>query len=117
MGSNYNIVEKKNFLSANVNVIYFDEGIISNFETHLNFLLIKKIVKGALFGLEDYSLLKKVVELIKKSDSPPFILITSGSSAEKILPELHKENFIYDILIFCYNLNKYIYLKKHIFKN
>ena len=112
MGSNYNIVEKKNFLSANVNVIYFDEGIISNFETHLNFLLIKKIVKGALFGLEDYSLLKKVVELIKKSDSPPFILITSGSSAEKILPELHKENFIYDILIFCYNLNKYIYLKK-----
>ena len=38
MGYNYGIVEKKNFLTANVNVIYYDEGIISNFETHLNFL-------------------------------------------------------------------------------
>ncbi len=102
MGYDYGIVEKKNFLSANVNVIYYDEGIISDFETHLNFLSIKKIVKGALFGIGDSELLRKVIELIKKSNSPPFILITSGSSAVKIVPELHKEQFIYDILIFCY---------------
>lgn len=113
MGYNYGIVEKKNFLSANVNVIYYDEGIISNFETHLNFLSIKKIVKGALFGIGDSELLRKVIELIKNSNSPPFILITSGSSAVKIVPELHKEQFIYDILIFCYNLRKYIYLKEN----
>ena len=111
MGFSYDIIEKKNFCSANVNVIYFDEGIISNMETHLNFLLVKKLVKGALFGIGDYSLLKKVVELINNSDYPPFILITSGSSAEKILPELHNEKFIYDILIFCYNINKYKYLQ------
>ena len=34
---NYGIDSKKDFLSANVNIIFYDKGIISNFETHLNF--------------------------------------------------------------------------------
>jgi len=49
MGGNYGV----DFRSANVNVIFYDKGIVSNFETHLYFLTIKKIVKGALFGTDD----------------------------------------------------------------
>ena len=53
MGGNYGVDFSKDFRSANVNVIFYDKGIISNFETHLYFLTIKKIVKGALFGTDD----------------------------------------------------------------
>ena len=38
MGNNYGVDSKKDFRSANVNVIFYDKGIISDFETHLNFL-------------------------------------------------------------------------------
>ena len=111
MGSNYGVESKKDFHSANVNVIFYDKGIISNLESHLNFLMIKKLVKGALFGTDDKDLFFRVIELIKNSASPAFILIISGSLAEEILPKLHDENFISDVLIFCYNLNKYLHLK------
>jgi hypothetical protein len=72
MGNN-GIDLKKDFHSANVNVIFYDKGIISNFETHLNFLSVKKIVKGALFGTEDPDLFYRIINLIKHSKSPPFI--------------------------------------------
>ncbi len=57
MGNNYGVDSKKDFRSANVNVIFYDKGIISDFETHLNFLSVKKIVKGALFGTDNSELL------------------------------------------------------------
>ena len=113
MGGNYGIDSKKDFRSADANVIFYDKGIISNFETHLNFLLVKKIVKGAIFGVDNSKFFYRVIELIKNSESPPFILITSGSCAEEILPKIHEEKFIYDILIFCYNIQKYIKLKEN----
>ena len=113
MGADYGIDSKKDFRSANANVIFYDKGIISNFETHLNFLLVKKIVKGAIFGVENSELFYRVIKLIKNSESPPFILITSGSLAEEILPKIHDEKFIYDVLIFCYNKQKYIKLKQN----
>ena len=95
MGGNYGVDFSKDFRSANVNVIFYDKGIVSNFETHLNFLTIKKIVKGALFGTDDPDLFHRVVELIKNGGSPPFILIISGSLAEEVLPKLHDEKFIH----------------------
>ena len=113
MGDDYGIDSKKDFRSANANVIFYDKGIISNFETHLNFLLVKKIVKGAIFGVENSEFFYRVIKLIKNSESPPFILITSGSLAEEILPKIHDEKFIYDVLIFCYNKQKYIKLKQN----
>ena len=112
MGGNYGVDFSKDFRSANVNVIFYDKGIVSNFETHLNFLTIKKIVKGALFGTDDPDLFHRVVELIKNGGSPPFILIISGSLAEEVLPKLHDEKFIHSVLIFCFNLSKYSKLKE-----
>ena len=110
--SNYGVDFSKDFRSANVNVIFYDKGIISNFETHLNFLTIKKIVKGGLFGTDDPELFHRVVELIKNGGSPPFILIISGSLAEEVLPKLHDEKFIHSVLIFCFNYSKYSNLKE-----
>ena len=80
---NFEVINKKDFLSANVNVIFYDKGIISNLDTHLNFIKIKRIVKGAIFGTDDSDLFKRVIELIKSGGSPPFILIISGSLAER----------------------------------
>jgi len=111
MGNN-GIDLKKDFHSSNTNVIFYDKGIISNFETHLNFLSVKKIVKGALFGTEDPLLFERIINLIKKSKSPPFILIISGSLAEEVLPKIHDEKFIYEIVIFCFNKSKYSKLKE-----
>ena len=107
----YGIDSKKDFRSAKVNVIFYDKGIISDYETHLNFLTIKKIVKGALFGTDDSELFYRVIDIIKNAKSPPFVLIISGSLAEEVLPKIHDENFIHDVLIFCYNKSKYSKLK------
>ena len=112
MGNDYGIDSKKDFRSANVNVIFYDKGIISNFETHLNFLSVKKIVKGAIFGTDDSKLFFRVLDLIKNAESPPFVLIISGSLAEEVLPKIHDEKFIYDVLIFCFNKSKYSQLQK-----
>ena len=111
MGNNYGVDSKKNFRSAEVNVIFYDKGIISNFETHLNFLSVKKVVKGALFGTDDSKLFFKILDLIKNAESPPFALIISGSLAEEVLPKIHDEKFINDVLIFCFNKSKYSQLK------
>lgn len=111
MGNNYGIDSKKDFRSANVNVIFYDKGIISNFETHLNFLSVKKIVKGAIFGTDDSNLFFRVLDLIKNAELPPFILIISGSLAEEVLPKIHDEKFINDVLIFCFNKIKYSQLQ------
>ena len=111
MGGNYGVDSAKDFRSANVNVIFYDKGIISNFETHLNFLKIKKIVKGALFGTDNPDLFQRVVELVMNGGSPPFILIISGSLAEEVLPKLHDKTFIHSVLIFCFNYSKYSTLK------
>ena len=109
---NFEVINKKDFLSANVNVIFYDKGIISNLDTHLNFIKIKRIVKGAIFGTDDSDLFKRVIELIKSGGSPPFILIISGSLAEQVLPEIHNEEFIRSVLIFCFDIEKYSKLKE-----
>ena len=108
---NYDIKENENCNSAKVNVIYFDQTIFEK-ETHLYFTQLKKLVKGSIFGTGDYKLLEKVFELIDQSKNPPpFVLITSGSMAEKILNDFHSKAYLYDVLIFCYYNNKYEYLK------
>ena len=61
---------------------------------------IKRIVKGALFGTDDSGMFFRVLDLIKNSEYPPFVLIISGSLAEEVLPKIHDEKFIKDILIF-----------------
>ena len=94
---NYGIDSKKDFSSAYVNIIFYDKGIISNFETHFNFLTLKKIVKGAIFGTDDSELFYRIVELIKNGGSPPFVLIISGSLAEEVLPKLYDEEFIHSV--------------------
>ena len=107
MGNNHGIDPKKDFRSAKVNVICYDKGIVSNFETHQNFIKIKRIVKGALFGTDDSGIFFRVLDLIKNSEYPPFVLIISGSLAEEVLPKIHEEKFIKDILIFCFDKRKY----------
>ena len=106
MGNNHGIDTKKDFRSANVNLICYDKGIRSNFETHQNFMKIKRIVKGALFGTDDSNIFFRVLDLIKNSEYPPFVLIISGSLAEEVLPKIHDEKFIKDILIFCFDKSR-----------
>ena len=112
MGNEPIIDTKKDLRSANANVIVYDIGLITKQEARLNFLKVKMIVKGAIFGTDNSELFKKIIKEIKKAENPPsFALITSGSLAEQILPEIHEEEFIKDILIFCFQKNKYLKLK------
>jgi len=93
------IIENENYNLVQVNVIYFDQTISVD-ETHQNFMKLKKLVKGAIFGTGDYEILNRVIELIRESNEPPpFVLITSGSTAEKILNDFFNETFIHKIII------------------
>ena len=114
MGNDHGINPKKGFPSAKVNVICYDKGIISNFETHQNFMLIKRIVQGALFGTDDSNIFFRVLDLIKNSEYPPFALIISGSLAEEVLPKIHDEKFIKDILIFAFKKTNMKYCQLNI---
>ena len=86
MGNEPIIDTKKDLRSANANVIVYDIGLITKQEARLNFLKVKMIVKGAIFGTDNSELFKKIIKEIKKAENPPsFALITSGSLAEQIL--------------------------------
>ena len=101
----------KEYNSLNVNIIFFDEKINKSKKIHNYFLIIKKRVKGAVFGTDDIETFKKILSLIEFcQEPPPFILITSGSGAEKLLPFCNQKIYFYDILIFSTNIEKYEYL-------
>ena len=54
----------KEYNSLNVNIIFFDEKINKSKKIHNYFLIIKKRVKGAVFGTDDIETFTKILSLI-----------------------------------------------------
>jgi hypothetical protein len=63
-------------------------------------------INGTFYGCHYFELFKTVCEKIKNNQKE-FILITSGSSAQKIIEYCSKFKFIREYYIFCFNLEKY----------
>ena len=108
--SNYNpftnnntILTENNYDFIECNFIYFDENI-SNSENYNYFLEFKKRAKGIFFPCDSYKIFEKII-LKLEIDSFHFILVCSGKVAEKYFKEQYKQ--FYNIIIFCYDVNKY----------
>ena len=105
-----NIKEKKEIQKYSLNIIYYDENLL-NKENSDNCSFLNLNMNGTFYGCHYFELFKIVCEKIKKNKKE-FILITSGSCAEKIFNYCSNINEIRDYLIYCYNEGKYKPLMK-----
>jgi len=95
-----------------VNLIHFDKNMKKNenFEYYRYFSI--KLI-GEYRPFENINMLKLFLSKTKQIPEPPsYILMISGSESIDILNEFHDFSFITDIIIFCFEINKYIHLKE-----
>ena len=95
------------------NILYYDENLITSSENNEICSFFKINNQGTFYGIHNFDLFKYICEKIKDSNKS-FLLISSGSSSEKIF------NYISDInvkefkayYIYCYEKAKYLPLIK-----
>ena len=94
----------------NVHLIYYDENIEFQSENYGYMKQFKEKINGAFFAVKNVDSLKKLVnKLGALKIKGKFVLVTSGSAAEKIIPICSQ--LISQIIIFCFYVNKYLPLK------
>ena len=94
-----------------LNILYYDDKLLNTEENNLNCSFFKKDIKGTFYGCHNENLFKFICEKIKNSDKE-FILISSGSSAEKIYDywsDIWQIKYYY---IYCFKTEKYPLLKR-----
>ena len=91
----------------NVNLIHFDLRM-SNSENYGYYNNFKVDVVGGFQAMDDLEMFKKYLEVISKKNIP-FLVISSGSSGNDVIPICKKYSFIQEVIIFCgnYQYNKH----------
>ena len=95
-----------------VNLIHYDKNMKNNenFEYYRYFSV--KIM-GDYDSFDDFNMLKLFITKTNQiPETPSYILMTSGSESLDVLNEFYNISFITDIIIFCYEVEKYLYLKE-----
>ena len=100
---NKNKIEKKE--KYDLNILYYDENLL-NKENSDNCCFLSMNMNGTFYGCHYFELFKIVCEKIKRNKNQ-FILITSGSCAQKIFNYCSNINEIREYLIFCFDEEKY----------
>ena len=103
--NNIQILKEKKIKKYNLNIIYYDENL-KNKENSENSSFFDMNINGTFYGCHHFELFKTVCKKIKNNQKE-FILITSGSSAQKIIDYCSKYKFIREYYIYCFNINKY----------
>ena len=106
-------IEKQNLY---VNIIHFDKNLKNkeNIE-YYRYLSVKTV--GSYYPFNDFDMIKLFLsKLYNQIPYCHYILITSGSESKQILEEFHKFHFLTDIIIFCFNKNKYLNLLNNQYK-
>ena len=100
---------KKNSKSKkyNLNILYYDEHLKDNEENSDNCSFIEMNTNGTFYGCHNFELFKIVCEKIVKSKKE-FILLSSGSSAQKIYDYCLNMKEIREYYIYCFLKEKYI---------
>ena len=98
--------EKEKTRKYDLNILYYDENL-KNKENSDNCAFFDMNTNGTFYGCHNFELFKIVLEKIKNNQKE-FILITSGSSAEKIIDYCYKFQFVRECYIYCFNLKKYL---------
>ena len=86
----------------NVNLIHFDKNM-TNKENYKYYNKFKVDVVGGFQAVDDINFLKGYLEVIKNKNIP-YIVISSGSSANEVIPICKKYPFIKELIIFCGNV-------------
>ena len=105
----FNDVKKGNIY---VNLIHYDKNLKKNenFEYYRYFSI--KLI-GNYIPFDDTEMLKLYISKTNELTQPPhYFLMISGMESAEILKEFHEIGFIDDIIIFCFEQNKYLYLKE-----
>ena len=89
-----------------LNIIYYDESLKETDENNSNCGFCKMYINGTFYGCDNLNLFNYICKKIKKSNKK-FVLITSGSSAEKIYSNCSNLEEIKEYYIYCLNLDKY----------
>ena len=91
----------------NLNIIYYDEHLRDSEENSDNCSFIEMNTNGTFYGCHNYSLFQTVHQKLVKSQKE-FILISSGSCAEKIFNYCRCTDEIREYYIYCFLKEKYI---------
>ena len=103
-----NIYQKKNpEKKYNLNILYYDEHLRDEEENADNCSFIEMNINGTFYGCHNFELFKIVCKKIIKNKKQ-FILLSSGSSSEKIYDYCSNIKEIREYFIYCWLKNKYI---------
>ena len=105
---NQNIQESKNIC---LNILYYDENLITSSENNEICSFFKMKNQGTFYGIHNFDLFKYICQKIKDSNKS-FILISSGSSSEKIFKHISDIKEFQGYYIYCFNKPKYLPLLK-----
>ena len=108
IGFDVDLIERNEFY---INLIHFDLNM-TNFENYEYYNNFKVNVVGGFYAIDDINIFQRYLKEIDKKDIP-FIVISSGSSGNKIIPICKKYPFIKEVIIFCANYGKH----KHYIKD
>ena len=90
-----------------LNILYYDESLKDKGENSDNCTFFQMNIKGTFYGCHNLDLFKIVLNKIENNNKE-FILLSSGSSAEKIYPYCLNMKEIRECYIYCMNKNKYM---------
>jgi len=104
---NFDGIKKGNLF---LNLIHYDKNLKNEENTEYYRYFSINIV-GSYYAFDDFDMLKYFISKLNKSSfCCSYILMTSGSEAEKVLEEFNKYDFLIEFIIF-YFKGKYDYLK------
>ena len=99
------------FKKYNLNILYYDEHLKDNEENCDNETFFEMNNNGTFYGCHNFELFKIVCEKII-GNKKEVILLTSGSSAQKIFDYCSNIKEIREYYIYCFDKDKYIPLMK-----
>ena len=99
-------LKENNIKKYNLNILYYDENLIDKAENSDNCSYIEMYTNGTFYGCHYFELFKIVCEKIIRNKKE-FILLCSGSSAEKIFNYCSNIKEIREYYIYCFKNEKY----------
>ena len=98
---------KNKIKKFNLNILYYDEHLTNKEENSDNCSFIEMNTNGTFYGCHNFELFKIVCDKLIKSGKV-FILISSGSSAEKIYQYCSNMKEIREYYIYCFLKERYM---------
>ena len=90
-----------------LNILYYDKNLINSAENNEICSFFKMKNQGTFYGIHNFDLFKYICKKIKNRNKR-FILISSGSSSEKIFDYISDINEFKRYYIYCYDKPKYL---------